>query len=1193
MGRDLRVRAFIADGQQEHQGGPAFTRLPFSSELSLASLATENSVTNFRQLSQGSIVRHMARSQKRQTPLAALTTTGTRIHARRHQGLRVRQCRNLDHRIVTARSSGDSREKCHFRVSQLAGKVRVRRPADTGRALARGRQKRKANMEFRVLGPIELWSAEQQRDLGPTRERSVLAILLLTPRTIVPTDTLIDRLWDTQPPAKARESLSVYITRLRASLRQALGESIRLGGRARGYEIDVDPEVVDLHRFRRLRRQADALTAGGDPEHAAQLLREADALWRGPAFAGIRSDWFSRMRDSLEEERRAAILKRVECELELGRHADLVGELTRLLDQYPLDETFMAHQMTALYLSGRPGDALSFYQEARRGLIEEQGTEPGPVLTELHQRILRHDPELAARSADKALVRMPRADTLPPETVDFVGRSKELAQLTSEPDVAPRVSIIEGMAGVGKTALAVHAARAVSEQYPDGMFYLNFHTHDPGRPSLDGAEAVHRLLRMLTAPTTQIPDGLGERTALLRAQLSRRRAIVILDDAARQDQILPLLPAAGRSLVLITTRRRLTDDLAGASALTLDVLSMDDAVMLFQSIAGRGRAYDEDQAALAVRLCGRLPLAIQLTAGRLAQDFPPRLSDLVEELSQPPVQLGGAGAASPELMSAFDLSYRSLEPDHQRFFRRLGISPCAYLSLHAAAALAGSTVAEAERAIAALLDHHLLAQAPAGQFRFHDLIREFAAVCAAREDSRADQRQAVGRLLDYYLHTAGQADEMLHPFRRRMRVPGVRQPGADLVLRAPEEATAWLEAEWRNVLQAAHYASRHEWKRKCADLIHALGGFMEVRAYWDEAIAAHTAALQASRDLDDQGRIARAALELSEVSQQTGRHEAALPLAEDAAAIYRTLADARSEAEALDQVGLTHQRAGRSREALAYFREARIMYHDAGDQHGVASTLSHAGISSFWLGRYPDAMDQLREALALYQEVGDRRGQAKTLNNLGRMQLSLGYHRDALEGYQKSLEIFSEIGGVQNEAILYHNIGAVYHYKGSYEEGIAAYRRALVMYRDIGDLPNEADVLNDMGTIYQSAECYDEALIYHEKARVIAEEIGNLSQQVIALRGVADVHRESGHYPEAFEQYDAALRLAREIGDPYEEGKILEGIAETTLSTRRPDTARIVLRQALDIFERLGVPEAESARIRIEALDPAFARRTS
>ncbi len=1047
-------------------------------------------------------------------------------------------------------------------------------------------------MEFRVLGPIELWSAGQQRDLGPTRARSVLAILLLTPRTIVPAETLIDRLWDTRPPPKARESLSVYVARLRASLRQAIGDSVRLAGRARGYLLDVDPEVIDVHQFRRLRRQADALTESGDFDHAASLLREADRLWHGQALAGIRGDWVGRIRDSLEEERRAAISKRIECELELGRHADLVGELHHLLAQYPLDETLVGHQMTALYGSGRPGDALSLYRQTRDRLVEEQGTEPGSMLSELHQRILRRDPELAASPAGLRPGRVSRPDTFPPEAAGFVGRSEELGVLTREHGDAPAVSVIEGMPGVGKTALAVHAARLVSAQYPDGMLYLNFHTHDPGHPSLDASEALHRLLQMMTVPSAQIPDGLSERAALWRAQLSRRRAIVILDDAARLDQIRPLLPTAGRSLVLITTRRRIPD-LEDTSALTLDALPVDDAITLFRRTAGQGRADGEDEIAAAVQLCGRLPLAIQLTAGRLAREYPSRLTGLVEELSQSPARMPGTSLASPEMMTAFDLSYRALEPVHQRFFRLLGVSPCAQISPQAAAALGGSSLAEAERALTALLDHHLLAQAPAGQFRFHDLIRGYAAALAAREDSAPQRRQAVGRLLDYYLHTADGADRVLHPFRHRMPVAVTHAPAASPALRTQEDAAAWLESEWRNILQAAQHAGRHEWKRKCADLIHVLASFVEIRAYWDEAIAAHTLALQACRDLDDQARIAQASLELSEVSQQTGRHEATLPLAEDAAALYRSLSDRHGEAEALDQIGMAHQRAARSREALAYFHEARILYREAGDQHGYANTLSHSGIACWQLGRYPDAMAHLGEALSLYRGAGDKRGEAKTLNNLGRMRLYFGYHRDALGGYQKSLEIFTEIGATQQQAIVYHNIGSVYHYKGSFDEGLAAYREALALYRDIGDLPDEADVLNDIGTIYHAAECYDEALIYHQKAGLIAEEIGNLSQQVTALRGIADAHRGSGRYDEAFDHYQLALRLARQIGDPYEEGKVLEGIAETTLSTQRPDAARIVFRQALDIFERLGVPEAESARIRIETMDPALGRRTS
>src|SRR5487761_1171411 len=956
--------------------------------------------------------------------------------------------------------------------------------------LSRGGTRCKAIMEFRALGPIELWSAGRRQDLGPARARSILAMLLLAPRAVVPAETLIDRLWDTRPPPKARESLSVYVARLRASLRQAVGDNVQLVGRARaGYLLEVDPEAVDVHQFRRMRRQAEALAATGDHDHAAGLLRDADRLWRGQALAGIRGDWVTEVRDALEEERRAAILDRVGCELELGRHADLVGELRHLLARYPWDETLVAHQMTALYRIGRPADALRLYRETRSRLVEEQGAEPGEMLSGLHQRILERDPRLVARPSGRRQVRVAPPDTLPPETAEFVGRDGELGLLIRERGSIPGIAIIEGMPGVGKTALAVRAARLVSGEYPEGTLYLDLHSHDPGTPPLDPAEALHRLLQMLSVPAAQIPETIGQRAALWRAHLSRRRAVVILDDAAGHDQIRPLLPLMGQCLILITTRRTLPD-FGGSCSLTLDVLSVEEAVTLFRRIAGESRASDVDRVAAVVEKCGRLPLAVQLAAGRIARDGQPDLDGLIEELSRSQALLGGHGAASPEVVAAFDLSYRGLEPDHQRLLRRLGVSP---------------------------------AGGPA--------------------------------------------------------------------LGTQEDAGGWLEAEWRNILRAARHAGRHEWKRQCADLIYLLTDFMQIMAYWDEAMGAHTIALQASRDLADRARIAQASLALSAVRQQTGRHEAAIGPAEEAAAIYRSLADRSGEAESLDQIGLAHQRTARSREALAYFQEARLLYGAAADQRGVADTLSHSGIACWHLGRYSEADAHLRDALSLYREVGDRRGEAKALNNLGRVHLYNGYHRDALDAYQESLQIFREVGGPQNEAILYHNIGSVHHYKGSYTEALAACQRALAIYRDIGDLPNEADVLNDIGAIYQSAGCDDEALAHHQKALLIAEEIGDLSQRLIALRVIADIYRGSGRHDEALDKYHTGLRLAREIGDPYEQAKILEGIAESALSTQQPGAARIVLRQALDIFERLGVPEAESVRIRMETIDPGLAVR--
>jgi DNA-binding SARP family transcriptional activator len=481
-------------------------------------------------------------------------------------------------------------------------------------------------MEFRVLGPVELRLRGQQCSIGAARTRCLLAILLLTPGTVVPTETLIDRVWDANPPPKARENIYAYISHLRKSLHAALGDRKLLDGRGRGYALDVDRETVDLHQFRDLQRQASAATRRGDRERAVLLLREAEALWRGEAMAGLGGDWVARMRDSLREERRAVTLERVQLELGLGRHAELLGELRQLRGLYPLDEAFAAQEILALALCGRRGDALAVYREIRRQLVEELGTEPGLALSQLHQRILAGDVGLDAKPAERRPQDTP--DTLLPDSGCFVGRGRELGLLTRRTTSGPQIDVIKGMPGVGKTALAAQVARDVAEQYPDGRIYLNLHGHDLGFEPLGSAGALHRLLSMIFVPPADIPRTVEGCSALWRLELSRRRAVVILDDPADAGQVRPLLPDSGECLILITTRRRLPG-VRPARTLTLDVLPAEDAVALFTRLCGPGKT-DDGRVGEAVRLCGYLPLAIHLLASRLRQGAPPELPALIK-----------------------------------------------------------------------------------------------------------------------------------------------------------------------------------------------------------------------------------------------------------------------------------------------------------------------------------------------------------------------------------------------------------------------------------------------------------------------------------------------------------------------------------------------------------------------------------
>lgn len=1041
-----------------------------------------------------------------------------------------------------------------------------------------------AVMDFRILGPVELWAGGEQCDLGSLKERSVLAILLLTPRVPVAVDILVDRVWDARPPAKAREDLSAYVSRIRRSLRNAMGDEGRLATRADGYAIDVDPGVVDLHAFRRLRRQARAMADSGEAEQAVLLLSEADTCWRGTALAGLPGSWMAAARRGLEEERREAIVLRVELELGLGRHAELVPELARLLSQYELDEAVLASYLRALYLSGRSADALDAYAQARRRMIEELGVEPGPKLASLQQHILRRDPELAVTAPALSRSVRPKLDTLPPHFEKFVGRADEISMLVSESRQAGGlvIIVIEGMAGVGKTALAIHLARALAGDWPDGQLYINFRTHDPGGIPVAPADGLHSLLQMAGVPAPQISSGFKERAAAWRAEMVGRRLVVVLDDVPGTEQIRPFLPHAGRCLILITSRSQVHIS-PGARTLALGVLSDSDANEMFASIAGPASPDEQHAVADVVRLCGYLPLAIRLAASKLLHKDSLSITELAQELASTQRSARSIDTVHSAVATAFESSYSGLTADQQRAFRRAGMHPGADITLHAAAALDGTGLADEKVNIAALCAHHLLEPGEAGRYRFHDLLRIYAISCGLRDDLEGERRKAMGRLLGYYLHTADRADQIMYPYRRRLALPVITDPVTIPNLKTAEEACLWLESERRNVVHVARYARQHEWIRQCAGLGHVFAGFLENEAYWDDAISLHETALSACRDLDDPRWIAQTLLESSRASQSTGHYQTAIQNADEAAAIYRSLADRQGEAQALDRLGTIHDYSARFLDAMAFYQEARSAYQEAEDNRGVADTLAHEAKICWGLGRHAEAVSQLDEALVRYRQAGDRRGEAKALNNMGVMQRYLGLHRDALKKYQESLAIFEEIGGRQSQALLTHNLGIVCQYKGEYEDALRYFRQALTTYHDTRDLRNQAGVLNDIGAAYQEMELYEEAIAHHQKACALAKEIGERYEQLIALRGIADARRGSESHADALDRYRDVLRIAREIADPYQEAKILDGMGQAVLRLQGREAARIYWRQALDIFQRLGVPEAESVKLRLEA----------
>jgi DNA-binding SARP family transcriptional activator len=1045
-------------------------------------------------------------------------------------------------------------------------------------------------VEFRVLGPVEIWLDGRSLGLGSPKEACVLAALLLPAGHPVSAESLIDHVWGTDLPGKVRASLWSYIARLRKIL--AMSDEARLVKRSGSYVLETSRESIDLYRFRRLRAEAKAIAERGAHEQAARLLREADQLWRGEPLAGLQGDWARQTRGALEQERVAAILDRVAAEFALGKDADLATDLAELVSRYPLVETIVEQLMIALYRTGRQAEALDAYRQARQRLNSELATEPGPSLRELQQRILQGDPGLAS-PAPAWLAHPSGPNNLPRDNPDFTGREQELSTLT-EAVVSERgppaatVVIIDGMPGVGKTTLAVHMAHRLATRYPDGRIFLDLHTHDPREEAVDPATALGALLRTLAAHPgasglTDLegpPGSLAEWAGLWREHTANRRILVVLDDAASRDQIQLLLPGSPGSLILITSRNRLALP-AGATSISLDVLDPAAAIELFARIVGADRASDRSAAAAIVALCGNMPLAIQVAASRLRRHLAWTAANLAQRLAVTQNRLREFREEELEVTSSFELSYRYLSRQQQRAFRQIGCYPGTDFSLHAAAAASAAAVAAAERVLDGLLDCHLLAEPTQGRFRCHDLIREYARELAQHDDAEPDRHLLLHRLLDYYLHQADRADRTLYPHRRRLTVEVTHIPAETPHMTGQHDAQAWMETERLNLLTAIQYAAGNGFITHATLLPHVISQFLEAGGYWREAEVANGYALEVWQAAGDLPGEAQARADVCFSLARAGLIDEAFEHATASLKIFRVLGDQAGQADALDRAGLVLWQGARFREALAYFTDSLSLHRATANSYGEAEVLGHCGIANWHVGHYSQAISNFGGALALYRGLGDRRGEAKMLNNIGDVEQRNGAHSDALAHYQQALPIARDIGGRQSEAVLLNNIGNACRHMGRCQDALDCLRKALGIYRGMGDRRCVADTLNNMGTTYRHMQRFDESLIHHHKALEIANDIAEDYEAAHALRGLGDTYCQMLRPDMALEQYREALGLSRRIGDPYEEASSLGGMGNALSLTHDEAAARDCWRMALTLFERLGVPEADLIRTRL------------
>ncbi|WP_030373800.1 AfsR/SARP family transcriptional regulator [Streptomyces rimosus] len=1063
-------------------------------------------------------------------------------------------------------------------------------------------------MEVFVLGPICLGAGTHRLRLGSDKERCLLASLALSAGRPVALETLVDRLWDGSPPCKARESVHTYVSRLRRSLRTAAAGTARPGApaisrHAHTYTLDVVPGSVDWHRFQDLVACARSLSDGGDDAGAVQLLQEADSLWQGDPLAGLPGVWPERMRTTLTEHRLSATTSRVAMQLRLGRFSEALDALPSLVDQYPEDESLVGYFMLASYGCGRHADALRAYQEARRRLRQELGSDPGDELTRIHQHILRRTPprDILPRNPGHVPDGF-RAALTPhnlPRQTSLVGRHTEMQRLRAivagairreDSDSAPSIVALEaisGMAGVGKTALAVNAASTLGRHFPDGQLYVDLRAHARIQEPLNAAGALAALLRLLGVPAGTIPSELDERTALWRTLLAHKRAVIILDDAADTDQVRPLLPGPSPSLIIITSRRHLAG-LPGAQSLALDVLPPEDSVALFRAFAGHDRTQDVTGISRIVDLCGHLPLAIEIAANRFNARPAWSLAHLRERLTRGPGRLAELHDGYSEVARAFEMSYQTLTSTQRSVFRRLSLHLGAEFGPHAAAALLGLPQEQTEQLLESLLHCHLLQEPAPDRYRFHDLLGEYARALAHSEDDEETRDLAVRRLIDFYLTAAGAADTLLYPRSARLAdrhlVTGSTPPAVPL--RNADEAKNWLITERSNLLTVERYARTHGAPAQAAVMSHVLAEFLDSECHWVDTDRMQRHAVDHWEQAGELHALCLALLDLSATRTNTGHYPEAETAGRRALELARRTDTPDAEADALRKLGILRWNHGQNHEALALYRQALAVHMRSGNTWAQARCENNFAISLLHLGRHQEALEFFTKAIDTFQRAGDTRNAAKCINNLGDLHVQVGSIELARRTYEESLTLTKSVGSLSDLATVQANLAALLSASAERSEilsGMDMYRECLFTFRRLGDRKNEGNALIGLGTAHYSLGQFAEAATHHRQALALARSIGAAQEEAHALRCLGSAEAAQGRSAAAAESLCEAIALARRIQFPEEEARASDALAGVRLREGHREDAQALWRQAFELFVGLDKCSADRIARQLEA----------
>ncbi len=944
----------------------------------------------------------------------------------------------------------------------------------------------KPAVRFEVLGPLRAWQANALIPLGPVQQRVVLAVLLTHANRPVGRQQLVEAVWGDAVPASAVNLVQRHVSAIRRGLdpdRSDRAASSQLKWTDAGYVLEVADGDLDLDVFDGGVRRARAARNAGDVAAAAEALHGALRLWRGPAFDGLASPFLDAQREALAERRLTVVEDRIEVDLLLGDHPDLIAELRELVAEHPLQERLRELLMLALHRGDRQADALTVFREARQVLRGELGIEPAARLQELHRRILAGEPigsvvgkdALRAAAPSAATVVMAASDPgvatrpqisatapaqLPHNLHHFTGRDTEIEWLNAlvsddGPVGAVAITAIAGTAGVGKTALAVHWAHQIKGRFTDGQLYVNLRGFGPAASVMEPGEAIRGFLDAFGVPPPQIPISLDAQAALYRSLLADRRVLIVLDNARDADQVRPLLPGSPGCLVIVTSRNSLTSLVAvdGAHPLVVDLLGAAEARQLLTKRLGNHRVESEPEAVeVVITACAGLPLALAIVAARAAIQPRFRLAVLAAEILKARGRLDPfiADDVSTDIRAVFSWSYEQLSAAGARLFRLLGHYPGPDLASPAVASLAGVPIGEARQLLAELTRAHLITEHAPDRFTLHDLLRYYAAEQGRGTDSELEQRAALHRVLDHYVHTAHAASRMLDPQVEPIDL-GSPQSGVTIVGAADhEEALAWFTTEHAVLLGVVDAAASARLDTQTWRLACVLVTYLDRRGHWRDAVGSQSAALTAVTRLADTPGRAVTHRRLARAYAQLGRYDEAHLHLRHALELFTALEDHEGQAQTHYALAHVFYRQGRHREALTHADRALVLHRANGHRAGEAAGLNAVGWFHALLGDYQRALAECQQALALHQELGDRYGLAATWDSIGYVHHHLGSHSQAQDCYQHALRLWRELGDRFNEADTLARLGDSRHATGDREAGRYAWRLAQDILDELG-----------------------------------------------------------------------------------------------------------------------------------------------